>query len=371
MRVVISAGGTGGHIYPAIAIINKIKEEEPNSEILYIGTSDRMEKDLIPELGIKYEEITVSGLKRKLTLENFKVLYQFFKAKTKCKKIIKQFNPDIVIGTGGYVTGPVVWAGKKLGKKTFIHEQNSVIGLSNKYLTKYADKIGVSFPSTIQLFPKDKVVLTGNPCSEKALKMKKANKEEYGLSKNKKLVLIVMGSLGSSSVNDKIISFLNDFKNKNYEVMFVTGNSYYEKIKKMTFPSNVKVAPFIYEMPSLMKVTDLMITRAGASTMSEILVLNVPSIFIPSPYVTNNHQYKNAMDLVKQKAALVLEEKDLTKDNLISLIDKTFKDKEEYDKMKNNLKKLGIKDSGERIYEVLKGMIMDDQKFFWNKQYWL
>lgn len=364
MRVVISAGGTGGHIYPAIAIINKIKEEEPNSEILYIGTSNRMEKDLIPELGIKYEEINVSGLKRKLTFENFKVLIQFLKAREKCKKIIKNFDPDVVIGAGGYVTGPVIWAGKKLGKKTFIHEQNSVVGLSNKYLTRYADKIGVSFASTMELFPKEKVVLTGNPCSEKALSMKKANKEEYGLSKDKKLVLIVMGSLGSKSINDKIVSFLDAFKNKDYEIMFVTGNSYYEKVKKLKLPSNVKIAPFIYEMPSLMKVTDLMVTRAGASTMSEILVLGLPSIFIPSPYVTNNHQYKNAMDLVNKKAGLILEEKDLNKDSLINLIDKTLSNKEEYNQLKNNLKKMGIKDSGERIYEVLKGMILDDKKFF-------
>ena len=364
MRAIVSAGGTGGHIYPAIAIINKIKEEEPNSEILYIGTSDRMEKDLIPELGIRYEEITVSGLKRKITFENFKVLYQFLCARNKCKKIIKEFDPDVVIGAGGYVTGPVIWAAKKLGKKTFIHEQNSVVGLSNKYLTKYADKIGVSFSSTLDSFPKDKVVLTGNPCSEKAIKMKKANKENYGLNKNKKLVLIVMGSLGSKTVNDKIVSFLNDFKNKDYEVMFVTGNSYYEKVKKLRVPENVKIVPFIYEMPSLMKVTDLMISRAGASTMSEIQVLNVPTIFIPSPYVTNNHQYKNAMDLVNQNAALILEEKDLTKENLIKLIDDTLNDKNEYKIIKDNLKELGIKDSGERIYEVLKGMIMDDKKFF-------
>ena len=364
MRVIVSAGGTGGHIYPAIAIINKIKEEEPKSEILYIGTSNRMEKDLIPELGIKYQEITVSGLKRKLTLENIKVLYEFLKARQECKKIIKEFNPDVVIGAGGYVTGPVIWAAKKIGKKTFIHEQNSVVGLSNKYLTKYSDKIGVSFPSTLSHFPKEKVVLTGNPCSEKAINMKKANKEDYGLDKNKKLVLIVMGSLGSKTVNDKIVSFLNSFKNKDYQVLFVTGNSYYEKVKNLKVPQNVIIKPFIYEMPALMKVTDLMITRAGASTMSEILVLNVPAIFIPSPYVTNNHQYKNAMDLVNQNAGLILEEKDLTKDNLINLIDKTLSNKEQCNNIKNNLKKLGIKDSSSRIYEVLKEMIIDDKKFF-------
>ena len=364
MRVIISAGGTGGHIYPAIAIINKIKEEEPKSDILYIGTSDRMEKDLIPELGIKYEAIDVSGLKRKLTLDNIKVLYQFLKARKNCKKIIKEFNPDVVIGAGGYVTGPVIWAAKKLGKKTFIHEQNSVVGLSNKYLTKYADKIGVSFETTLSSFPKEKVVLTGNPCSEKALKMKKANKEDYGLNKNKKLVLIVMGSLGSKTINDKIVSFLNSFKNKDYQVMFVTGNSYYEKVKNLKVPENVKIVPFIYEMPSLMKSTDLMITRAGASTMSEILVLNVPSIFIPSPYVTNNHQYKNAMDLVNKNAGLILEEKDVTKENLINLIDKTLSNKEQYNTIKNNLKELGIKDSSSRIYEALKEMIINDKKFF-------
>ena len=365
MRVVVSAGGTGGHIYPAIAIINKIKQEEPKSEFLYIGSSDRMEKDLIPELGIKFEEITVSGLKRKLTLKNIKVLYQFLKARKKCLKIIKEFDPDIVIGTGGYVTGPVVWAGKKLGKKTFIHEQNSVVGLSNKYLTRYADKIGVSFSSTLNYFPKKKAVLTGNPCSEKALSMKKAKKEDYGLNKNKKLVLIVMGSLGSRTVNDKIISFMDSFKEKDYEVMFVTGNTYYEKVKNIKVPSNVKIVPFIYEMPSLMKSTDLMVSRAGASTMSEILVLNVPTIFIPSPYVTNNHQYKNAMDLVNKEAALILEEKDLEGETLIKLIDDTLNNKEKYDNIKNNLKKLGITNSAEKIYEVLKGMIMDDKKFFW------
>ena len=364
MRVVISAGGTGGHIYPAIAIINKIKSEEPNSDILYIGTSDRMEKDIIPELGIKYVELEICGFKRKLTFENIKVLIKFLKSREKCKKIIKDFDPEIVIGAGGYVTAPVIWAAKKLGKKTFIHEQNSVVGLSNKYLTKYADKIGVSFESTMKYFPKNKVVLTGNPCSQKAISIKKAKKEDYGLSKDKKLILIVMGSLGSKTINDKIFSFLAAFRNKDYEVLFVTGNSYYEKIKNNKYPKNIKVVPFIYELPSIMKVTDLMITRAGASTMSEIMALAVPAIFIPSPYVTNNHQYKNAMDLVNKNAALILEEKNLTKEALIKLIDDTLLNTKNYNEIKNNLKNIGIKDSGERIYELLKGMIMDDKKFF-------
>lgn len=364
MKVVISAGGTGGHIYPAVAIINKIKEVEPNSEFLYIGTTNRMEKDLIPSLGIEYAGLEVTGFKRKLTFNNVKTVTRFIKAIKKAKEIIKKFNPDIVIGCGGYVTAPVIIAGKKLGKKTFVHEQNSVVGLANKFISKYTDKIGVSFESTLKDFPESKAILTGNPCSEKALSIKKARKEDYGLDEDKKLVLIVMGSLGSTTVNDKIISFINKFQYKDYSVIFVTGNSYYEKVKDKKIPSNVKILPFIYEMPSVMKISDLMVTRAGASTMSEITVLSVPSIFIPSPYVANNHQYKNAMDLVNKEAALILEEKDLTEDTLIKMIDDTLKDKDKISKMKKNLASLGIKDSSSRIYESLKELIMDDRKFY-------
>ena len=208
MRVVISAGGTGGHIYPAVSIINKIKEEEPNSEFLYIGTHNRMEKDLIPEMKIPYEPIVITGFKRKISFENIKTVTNFLKARKKCLKIIKDFKPDVVIGCGGYVTAPVIWAGKKLGCKTFIHEQNSVVGLSNKYLSKYADKIGVSFESTLKEFPKDKVTLTGNPCSEKAIETKEASKKELGLSEDKQLVLIVMGSLGSKTINEKMTDYI-------------------------------------------------------------------------------------------------------------------------------------------------------------------
>lgn len=364
MRVIISAGGTGGHIYPALAIINKIKEEEPDSEFLYIGTNNRMEKDLVPSLGYRYEGLEVTGFKRKISLDNVKTITNFLGAIKKTKVIIKEFNPDIVIGCGGYVAAPVVYAAKKLGKRTFIHEQNSVVGLANKFLARYADKIGVSFESTINDFPKGKAILTGNPCSEKALSIKKASKESLGIDKNKKLVLIVMGSLGSKTMNDKIFSFINDFKDKNYSVIFVTGATYYEKVKDIEVPNNVKVLPFIYEMPSVMKITDLMVTRAGASTISEITVLEVPSIFVPSPYVTNNHQYKNAMDLVNSDAALILEEKDLTKEALISLIDKTIDDKEKLLSMKKNLNKLAVKDSSTRIYNVLKDLIMDERKFY-------
>lgn len=364
MKVVISAGGTGGHIYPALAIINKIKEEEPDSEFLYIGTTNRMEKDLIPSLGYNYVGLEVRGFKRKLTLENIKTITNFIGAIKEAKKIIKDFNPDIVIGCGGYVTAPVIYAAKKLGKKTFIHEQNSVVGLANKFLARYTDKIGVSFESTINDFPKGKAILTGNPCSEKALSIKKATKESLEVDKDKKLVLIVMGSLGSRTVNDKIFSFIDKFRNKNYSVIFVTGPTYYEKIKDKKVPTNVKVVPFIYEMPSVMKITDLMVTRAGASTMSEITALEVPSIFIPSPYVVNNHQYKNAMDLANNNAGIILEEKDLDDKTLINLIDTTLNDKEKLSTIKKNLKNIAIKDSSTRIYNILKELILNDRKFY-------
>ena len=364
MRVVISAGGTGGHIYPAVAIINKIKEHEPKSEFLYIGTTNRMEKDIIPEMGIRYEGIEIVGIQRKLLWKNFGVLRKFFAARRKCLELIKDFDPDIVIGVGGYVTAPVIWAAHKLGKKTFIHEQNSVVGLSNKYLSRFVDRVGVSFESTINCFPRGKATYTGNPCSEKAIGMLPIDKKKYGLSNDKKLVLIVMGSLGSTSVNNKLLSCLDKFDNKDYEVVFVTGKGNYEKISKKKVSSNVKIVPYIDDMPALMKVTDLMITRAGASTISEITALGVPSIFIPSPYVPNNHQYKNAMDLVNKDAALILEESRLDGNTLISLIDNAFSDEKYIKDMRSKLKKIGVRDSGERIYKILKDLIKNDKRFF-------
>lgn len=364
MRVVISAGGTGGHIYPALAIINKIKSEEPNSEFLYIGTHDRMEKELIPKEHIPYEPIEVIGFNRKLNFDSVKFVVLMVKARKKCLQLIDEFHPDVVIGAGGYVTAPVIWAAKKLGYKTFIHEQNSVVGKANKYLSKYADKICVSFESTMDEFPRDKVVLTGNPCSEKAILTSKAKKKDFGLSEGKKLVLIVMGSLGSKTINEKMVEYVYGFRSKSYEVLFVTGEGYYDKIKNRRFPDNVKVVPFIKDLPSVMKCTDLMVSRAGASTMSEIMALGIPTIFIPSPYVTNNHQYKNAKDLVERDAAFLLEEKDLSKLSFIKMVDDILGDEKKYSQVRKKVSELGIKDSSSRIYDLLKEMILNDKKFY-------
>ncbi len=359
MRVIICAGGTGGHIYPALAIINKIKQKEPNSEILYIGTTDRMEKDIIPNHGIEYTGIKVKGFERKLTVNNIKVIKYFLDAIKESKKIIKEFKPDIVIGVGGYVTGPVVYAAKKLGHKTLIHEQNSVLGLSNRFLLKYADTVAISFEKTIDYVDKsrEKIVFTGNPCSEEALCKKPLNKKSVGLSENKKLVLIVMGSLGSKIINDKMKNMLQLFNNKDYEVLFITGKNYYDEFKKLKLANNIKIVPYVDDLVSLMKNADLMVSRAGATTMSEITALCIPTILIPSPHVTDNHQFKNAVDLLEQEAALLIEEKELNGDLLIRTVDKMLNDKTKYNKIKKNLSDVSTKDSASRIYKEIQKLI--------------
>jgi len=356
MKVIISAGGTGGHIYPALAILNKIKEKEPDSEFLYIGTHNRMEKDIIPKEGIPYEEIEIYGFNRKQLLKNFNVLKCLIKANKKCKKIIKEMNPDIVIGVGGYVTVPVIRTAKKLGYKTFIHEQNSVPGKANKYLSNYADTVGISFKSSGEYFDKEKVLLCGNPCSEAAVDIKPALKKEFGLT-DKPLVLFVMGSLGASKVNDFLIKTMTLFNEKDYEILYVTGKQDYEKISKMKFPKNVKVVPYIDKMTRIMKKTDIMVTRAGASTLSEIIALEIPSIIIPSPYVPDNHQYKNALDLVNNKAAVMVEEKDLKGDIIVREIDTLINDKNKLNSMKKNLHKLQVNNSATVIYNNIKKLI--------------
>lgn len=357
MRVIISAGGTGGHIYPALAIIKKIKEKEPGSEFLYIGTHNRMEKDIVPSFGIDFRSIEIYGFNRKKLLKNFKTLKCFLNAISECKKIIKNFKPDIVIGVGGYVTAPVIYSAKKLGYKTFIHEQNSIAGKANIFLSKYADRIGVSFKSTIKDFPEYKTVFTGNPCSEDAILAKPINKGDIGLSENKKLVLFVMGSLGSSKVNEFLIKTMAMFNQKSYEILFVTGKNDYELLKQKKHPSNVKLVPYIENMTRVMKKTDIIVSRAGASTLSEILALKVPSILIPSPYVPNNHQYKNAMDLVSKNAAILIEERDLKGDILVKTIDELIYDNKKIAEMKENMASISVTDSATRIYNTISELI--------------
>ncbi len=360
MRIIVSAGGTGGHIYPALAIINKFMEKEPKTEVLYIGTHNRMEKDIVPKRGIKYEELEIYGFSKTNIKLDIKNIFLISKAYKKCLKIMQEFKPDIVLGIGGYVTYPVIKAANKLGIKTFIHEQNSHPGKTNIMLQKKADLIGVSFKESASIFkhPKGEVFYSGNPCGENALSLEPMDKKELGLDPKKKLVVIVAGSLGSATVNHKMAEFLNKAGKEDYEVLYITGKSLYEDfIKDKKFADNIKVVPYLDNLPALLKRTDLIVTRAGASTMAEILSLNLPAIFIPSPFVANNHQYYNALEIKNNGGGEIIEEKDLTSDELASKIKLVLNNEELYNSMKDSLKKMSMNNSSDVIYNKIKEMI--------------
>jgi len=358
MKIIVSAGGTGGHIYPALAIIEKFKEKEKNLEVLYIGTHNRMEKDIIPSRNIKYEALEIYGFSKTDIKRDIKNIFLINQAYKKCLKIMREFKPDIVIGVGGYVTYPVIKAANKLGIKTFIHEQNSIPGKSNIALSKKVDLIGISFEGSAEYFKKAMVKYTGNPCGEASINAKLISKESLKLDPNKKLVLVVAGSLGSSTLNKTFKDFLKKVGSEDYEVLYITGNSHYDSfVSNEKFPDNVKVIPYLDNLAGLMKNTDLMITRAGASTMSEILSLALPAIFVPSPYVANNHQYYNALELKNKNAALMIEEKDLNSEELIKEIKELLNNEKKYNEIKTNLKKISINNSSEIIYNSIKELI--------------
>ena len=356
MKYIISAGGTGGHIYPALSIIDKIKEEDKQAEILYIGTTDRMEKDIVPNLGIEYYGIKMNGLGKSIK----KICGFVFNTLTgikKCKKIMKKFKPDVVIGVGGYITVPVVLAAKDLKIKVVLHEQNSIPGKANIRLSKYADTVCISMENSRKYFNHKNIVLTGNPRSEEILKVKKGNKKDYELKITKQLVLITMGSLGASTINQKIINMLPELENKNYEVLLVTGKKDYENVITNQFPKNIKVVPYIEKMGEVLKYTDLIITRAGATIIAEITALGLPAILIPSPYVANNHQVINAKDLEEKGAAYIEYEDKFDSKELINKIDEIINDSKVYHKMSDASKKIGISDSATKIYNEIKKLI--------------
>ncbi len=350
MRIIVSAGGTGGHIYPALAVIDKLKSKDKNLDVLYIGTHNRMESEIIPKRNIKYEGIEIYGFSKNI-LKDFRNVFLINKAYNKCLKLMEEFKPDLVLGFGGYVTYPVLKAAKKLKIKTFLHEQNSVVGKTNKALAKNTNLVAVSFLSTLDKFKgAKKVVYTGNPCGEAALTTTKIKKSDLGFLEDKKLVIVVAGSLGSSTLNAKLKSFLEYSKKGSYQVLYITGRAHYEDfIKDTNFNSNIKIVPYLDNLAGLMRSADLIITRAGASTMSEILALNLPAIFIPSPYVANNHQYYNAKEIVDNNAGKMVLEQDLDGSKLYKMVEELLNDKQQYDIIKMNLKNLGKADSSEAI----------------------
>ena len=359
MKVIVSAGGTGGHIYPALAIIDILKKMYKDLDLLYIGTHNRMEKDIIPEKGIKYESIKIYGFNKKKVFKNIKNIFLINKAFKKCRKIMEEFKPDLVVGAGGYVTYPVIKTAQKLGIKTFIHEQNSFAGKTNVSLGKNASLIGVSLEKSLDDF-KDtngKAFLMGNPCAKRAALMKPIKKSDLGFSDSKPLVVAVAGSLGSESVNRAFNKVLLNLKDKDYQFLYITGAKHYDKfVEGKTFPKNVKVIPFLDNLPGLLKNTDVLISRAGASTMSEVITLNIPTIFIPSPYVANNHQYYNALDLVEKNAALLIEEKNVNDKTIFETIDKLLKDSKT---IKDNLKKIPSVSSEEVFTKEVRKLLND------------
>ena len=357
MRAIVVAGGTGGHIYPAIAIMNKIKEKEEDSEFLYIGTTDRMEKDIIPTLGIPFVGLEMTGLNRKNLFKNIDVLKKYNNAVKSAKEEIRKFNPDVVIGVGGYITLPVLTAANKLGYKTVIHEQNSIPGLSNKIIARFADVVCVSLPNSLKLFKNKNVVYTGNPRSEEIVDVAKVSKKSLGLDSTKKLVVVVMGSLGSMTMTKKLQELIPGFKNKKYQVIVVTGKGYIDDYKDIEIPDNVQIVPFLDNFINVLKDTDLIVSRAGASTIAEITAIGLPAILVPSPYVTHNHQYMNAKELEDLGACTIVTEEDFCKDRLITEIDKLLDNNENYIKMREASKKLGVTDSATRIYEEIRKLI--------------
>lgn len=358
MRVVVSGGGTGGHIYPALSLIKEIKQQDPSAEILYIGTKRGLESDIIPREGIPFETIDISGFKRKLSVENVKTIIRFFKGTTRAKKLLNSFKPDVVIGTGGYVCGPVVYAAAKLKIPTVVHEQNSVPGLTNKFLSQYVDRVAICFEEAKRYFPEQKVVFTGNPRASEVLHVNpKAGKQSLDLDPMKKTVLIVGGSRGARPINEAFHSVMSEFGKKHYQVVYVTGAVHYDAVMeavKDQKPSNVIIKPFIHNMPDVLAAVDLIVARAGATTLAEITALGLPSILIPSPYVTNNHQEKNAEALRVNGAALVLREQGMSGQTLLEEIDRILSVEGKWEEMQKSAKKLGVPKAALNLYQVLK-----------------
>ncbi|WP_077617733.1 undecaprenyldiphospho-muramoylpentapeptide beta-N-acetylglucosaminyltransferase [Bacillus sinesaloumensis] len=362
MKIVVSGGGTGGHIYPALALIKEIKKLNPSAEFLYIGTEKGLESGIVTREGIPFKTIHITGFKRSLSFENIKTVTRFLKGVRDSKKLIKEFKPDVVIGTGGYVCGPVVYAASKLHIPTIIHEQNSVPGLTNKFLSRYVNKVAICFEEAKAYFPYEKVVLTGNPrASEVMGKDGRVGRESVGLNSSLRSVLLVGGSRGAKPLNDAFLNALSEVKEKDYQFLYVTGEVHYEnvlkQVKAVGNPDNVIIKPFIHNMPEVLAGVDLVVARAGATTLAELTALGLPSILVPSPYVTNNHQEKNARSLSDKGAAILRLEKDLTGSQLIKDIDSILLNPIKLDEMKHASTKIGMPDAAARLYKVMQDLL--------------
>ena len=365
MRVLLTGGGTAGHINPAVAIAKYIKEKEPGSEFLFIGTQRGLEKTLVPREGFEIEFVRVSGLKRKLTLENLRVLKEFITSKIEAGKIIDEFNPDVVIGTGGYACTPAIYAAKKRKIPTIIHEQNVYPGLAIKMLTKKADVTAISFPETEKLIEAKSCALTGNPLRpnlfDKVDKIKV--KSDFNFD-DKPMVLFFGGSLGAERMNDALVDMICEGF-EGFNLVAATGERHYEGIVKRLEEKgvnhkeikNLALLPYIYNMNEVLGSADMAVCRAGAITISELNALGKASVLVPSPYVAHNHQEQNARYLEKNGAAVVLVESALNSKSLSEAITKVLGDENALGNMCENSRKMGQVNACEKIYKIVKMLI--------------
>ena len=365
MKVIIAAAGTAGHINPGISIANKIKKEDPNSEIIFIGTNRGLENDLVPKAGYKLETIQAYGLGKNM-IKNFKTFTGIFQA----KKIIKNFKPNLVIGAGGYICGPVILAAHMLKLPTMLHESNAFPGKATKMLAGITDTILIGFDSAKNKIPRaKKIVLTGTPIQINNEKLNDNQKQgiikELELEENKPIVLIFGGSQGARKINETVIELLSQNKDLNYQIILSAGEKQYDNIIKelkeknidISTNKNVKVFPYIYNMGEVEKVSDILVCRSGAMTITEISLLGKPAIFIPLPNVSNDHQTYNAKVLENSNAAKIIKNDDLTYEKLDNMINSMISDKDYLKTMGENAAKIAITDADDRIYKEIKELL--------------
>ena len=361
LRIIISGGGTGGHIFPAISIANAIKAKHPDAQILFVGALGRMEMQRVPAAGYEIKGLPICGFDRKHLLKNIVVLFKIWKSQHMAKKIIKDFKPMAAVGVGGYASGPTLNQCAAMGIPCLIQEQNSYAGVTNKLLAKKASKICVAYEGMDRFFPADKIIMTGNPVRQNVLQTditKEEARKAFGLEPDKKTILVVGGSLGARTVNESIINHLDMVENADVQIIWQTGK-YYNKAIMDTLAQhkpikNLKVMDFISDMGAAYRAADLVISRAGASSISEFCLIGKPVILVPSPNVAEDHQTKNALALVNKDAALYVKDIEAP-DTLLNTALKTVNDEAKLASLSENIKKLGLKNSADVIAdEVIK-----------------
>ena len=360
LKFILSGGGTGGHIYPAIAIANELKLRFPDAEFLFVGAKDKMEMQKVPQAGYKIEGLWIAGLQRRLTLDNAFFPIKLVSSLIKSRTIIKKFKPDVVIGTGGFASGPLLQVANGFGIPTVIQEQNSFPGITNKLLSKKANAICVAYENLERFFPKEKIVLTGNPVREDLIDFESKKNEaiqHFKLDSTKKTILILGGSLGARRINQLIAKELDFFTSKNCQVIWQCGKFYFEEYKHFNDHKKVQVLAFIDKMDLVYAAADIIISRSGASSVSELCIVGKPVLFIPSPNVAEDHQTKNAKSVVDQKGALLIKESELDEkfeNTFASLISNENWQKELGENIKKIAKPNATKDIVDEIIKLIK-----------------